>query len=246
MTSSASVLILGAASDIGRALARAYAEAGYTPILAARDAARLAADLDDLRVRHGVSGRAASFDMLDFVGFPAFLDGLGGLPDVVICVVGLLGDQKRAELDPAQATLLFNSNYVGPALLLDAIAARMEERGSGTIIGISSVAGDRGRASNYLYGSAKAGFTAYLSGLRNRLARKGVAVLTVKPGFVNTAMTAGMKLPPALTAQPAEVSAAILKAHEKGADVLYVKPIWRLIMLIITAIPEKIFKKLRL
>jgi decaprenylphospho-beta-D-erythro-pentofuranosid-2-ulose 2-reductase len=240
------VLILGATSDIGRALARTYAEAGFTPILAAREPDRLAADLDDLRVRYGVAARIAAFDMVDFGGFAGFVAGLDPLPDIVICVVGLLGDQARAEHDPGLAAALLNTNYVGPALLLDALAARMEARGSGTLIGISSVAGDRGRASNYLYGSAKAGFTAYLSGLRNRMAGKGVAVLTVKPGFVATRMTAGMKLPPRLTAQPAEVAAAILKAQRNGVEVLYVKPVWRLIMLIITAIPERIFKRLKL
>ena len=240
------VLILGATSDIGRALARVYAGAGFTPILAAREPERLAADLDDLRVRYAVTARIVAFDMLDFGGFASFIAGLELVPEIVICVVGLLGDQARAEHDPTLAAAVLNTNYVGPALLLDALAARMEGRGSGTIIGISSVAGDRGRASNYLYGSAKAGFTAYLSGLRNRLAGKGVTVLTVKPGFVDTRMTAGMTLPPRLTAQPAEVAAAILRAQTNGADVLYVKPVWRLIMLIIAVIPERIFKRLRL
>jgi short-subunit dehydrogenase len=122
----------------------------------------------------------------------------------------------------------------------------MERRGSGTIIGISSVAGERGRASNYVYGAAKAGFTAFLSGLRNRLAAKGVRVITVKPGFVATRMTEGMKLPPRLTAQPEEVAAAILAATSRRFDVTYVRPIWWLIMAIIRLIPEPVFKKLKL
>jgi short-subunit dehydrogenase len=109
---------------------------------------------------------------------------------------------------------------------------------------VSSVAGDRGRASNFIYGSAKAGFTAFLSGLRARLSRKNVHVITVKPGFVDTRMTAGMNLPPLLTAQPDEVAAAVLKAHAKGANVIYVGRIWRFIMLVIRLLPEPIFKRL--
>ena len=110
-------------------------------------------------------------------------------------------------------------------------------------MGISSVAGDRGRASNYVYGAAKAGFTAFLSGLRNRLAKQGVHVVTVKPGFVNTAMTAHLDLPARLTAEPQEVAAAIVKAVEKSRNIIYVRPIWRVVMAVIKAIPEAIFKK---
>jgi NAD(P)-dependent dehydrogenase (short-subunit alcohol dehydrogenase family) len=109
------------------------------------------------------------------------------------------------------------------------------------------VAGDRGRGSNYLYGAAKAGFTAFLSGLRNRLAPRGLRVITIKPGFVRTQMTAGMKLPPVLTAEPDEVGRAIFTVAEKGSgDVIYVRRIWRPVMMVIGSIPERIFKKLRL
>jgi short-subunit dehydrogenase len=123
------------------------------------------------------------------------------------------------------------------------LANRFVQRGSGTIVGVSSVAGDRGRASNYVYGSAKAGFTAFLSGLRNRLARQGVHVLTVKPGFVRTRMTRGMKLPGALTADPVLVGREIYAAAITRKDVVYVYPSWRLIMGIIKMVPEGIFKK---
>jgi short-subunit dehydrogenase len=128
--------------------------------------------------------------------------------------------------------------------MLNEAALRMERRGNGCIIAISSVAGERGRASNYVYGSAKAGLTAFLSGLRNRLARKGVSVMTVKPGFIATKMTDGMNLPPWLTAQPDEVAAAIYRAHRSGRDILYVRPIWRPIMAVIRYIPEVLFKRL--
>lgn len=238
------LLILGAASDIGRAIARVYGAAGYDLILAARGVDRLEAEVTDLKHRCQAQAVLAEWDAL--APPEPFLDRLASLPDIAVCVVGLLGDQKTAEQDDVLADLVMRSNYNGPALILGALAHRMAQRGSGAIIGISSVAGDRGRASNYIYGSAKAGFTAFLSGLRNRLAKSGVTVLTVKPGFVDTAMTAGMKLPKPLTAQPQQVAAAILRAQQQGKDVLYVLPIWRLIMLIIGLIPESLFKKTNL
>ena len=244
--SAAPVLIIGATSDIGRAVARAYAQAGRSLILAARQPDRLARDVEDLKLRHGAAVRAIGLDVLDAASFGPLLDGLDELPATVVCLVGVLGDQAHAAAEPAMAELIMRSNYLGPALLLGEIANRMELRGSGAIIGVSSVAGDRGRASNYLYGSAKAGFTAFLSGLRNRLARRGVHVVTVKPGFVDTRMTQGMKLPPLLTAQPDEVAAAILAAETRRRDTIYVRPVWRLIMTIIRLIPERVFKRLSL
>ena len=142
---------------------------------------------------------------------------------------------------------MLRTNFEGPALLLGLFAERLLARGSGTIVGVSSVAGDRGRGSNYLYGAAKAGFTAFLSGLRNRLAPNGLRVITVKPGFVRTQMTAGMKLPPVLTAEPDEVGRSIFTAAEKGSsDVIYVRRLWRPVMMVIGSIPERIFKRLRL
>jgi decaprenylphospho-beta-D-erythro-pentofuranosid-2-ulose 2-reductase len=247
MTSpSGTALILGASSDIGMALAKAYAQAGYSLVLAARTHSRLATDAEDLRLRHGATVRLVEFDALDTANHGRFLDDLGELPQIVICVVGLLGDQAAAEADPQAADLIMRSNYNGPALALNEVALRMQRRGSGQIIGISSVGGDRGRASNYVYGSAKAGFTAFLSGLRNRLARTGVRVMTVKPGFVNTRMTAGMKLPKRLTAEATEVATAVLRAQKAGRDVIYVRPIWRPIMLIIRGLPEPIFKRSKL
>jgi decaprenylphospho-beta-D-erythro-pentofuranosid-2-ulose 2-reductase len=187
---------------------------------------------------------AARLDILDTARFAPFLAALPVLPDAVVSAVGLLGDQREAESDVDLATLVFRTNFEGPSLLLGLFAGQFEARGSGTIIGISSVAGDRGRASNYVYGAAKAGFTAYLSGLRNRLAKKGVHVITVNPGFVRTRMTEGMKLPRSLTADPSEVGNAILSALSKRTDVLYVRSVWRLIMAVINVIPERLFKVL--
>lgn len=240
------VLVLGASSDIGRAIGRAFTGRGRPVLLAARDIARLAPDAEDLRLRHGVAVETVQFDLLEADGIDRLLAALPELPAIVVMVAGLLGEQARSAADPGAAEQVMRTNYLAPALLLGEIANRMELRGSGTIIAISSVAGDRGRASNYVYGSAKAGFTAFLSGLRNRLAATGVRVVTVKPGFVRTRMTEGMKLPARLTAEPEEVADAILAAVARGRDVIYVRPIWRLIMTVIALIPERVFKRLRL
>ncbi|MDE2228426.1 MAG: SDR family oxidoreductase [Alphaproteobacteria bacterium] len=240
------VLILGAASDMARAIARAYAKAGRAVILAARRHERLASDVADLGLRYGVAACAVEFDVLDVAGHARFLDALGELPDTVISVAGFMGEQAQNERDPEAATLVMRSNYVGPAAILGEAAQRMTARGSGVIIGISSVAGERGRARNYVYGSAKAGFTAFLSGLRNRLHGSGVRVITVLPGYVATRMTEGMATPRLLTAEPAEVADAILAAEAKGRDVIYVRPIWWLVMTVIRAIPERFFKRMRI
>lgn len=244
--SSSSVLIVGAHSDIGRAIARAYAKAGRPLVLAARNPERLEDDRSDLQIRHSIEVQLVAFDLLDTQSHGQFLDLLIPFPETVVSVIGLLGDQNVSQGDPKIADLVMRTNYVDLALFLGDVANRMEARGTGTIIGVSSVAGDRGRASNYVYGSAKAGFTAFLSGLRNRLAKRGIKVVTVKPGFVDTRMTAGMNLPPLLTAKPSEVAQAVLRAETKGRDIVYVKPIWRLVMLVIKAIPERLFKRLSL
>lgn len=240
------ILIIGARSDIGMALAHRYAAAGHPVQLAARGSAGLEADAADITLRHGTSASVHELDILEPGSFAVFLASLPVLPEVAICVVGLLGDQAAAQTDLETAQLTMRSNYEGPALLTGLIAQRMEARGSGTIIGISSVAGERGRASNYVYGSAKAGYTAFLSGLRNRLSKRGVHVMTVLPGFVRTRMTAGMDLPARLTTEPAAVAEAIYRAAAKGRDVIYVKPVWRLVMAVIRAIPEGIFKGTKL
>ena len=241
-----SILILGAGSDIGRAVARRFAREGWRIDLAARNFDQARRDIDDIATRSGQVPSALPFDALEMVSYASFIDGLPSLPDVVVSMIGLLGDQKRAASDPAHAIAVMRSNYEGPAVILGMFAERFAARGSGVIVGVSSVAGDRGRASNYVYGSAKAGFTAFLSGLRNAMARKNVHVVTVKPGFVRTRMTAGMKLPAALTAEPDEVAEAIHRAVLGRRDIVYVRSIWRLIMLVIRAIPEAIFKKLSL
>jgi decaprenylphospho-beta-D-erythro-pentofuranosid-2-ulose 2-reductase len=243
---SASVLIVGAASDIGQAIARAYARSGRRLVLAARQPERLEADATDLRLRTGVEVKVVAFDILQTESHAAMLDGLGTLPTTVVSVVGLLGDQARSEADPVQADLVMRTNYLAPALFLGEVANRMQLRGSGTIIGISSVAGERGRAANYVYGSAKAGFTAFLSGLRNRLYLFNVHVVTVKPGFVDTKMTEGMKLPAALTVKPDVVASSVMRAEQIFRDTIYVSRKWWLIMTVIRLLPEGRFKRMKI
>ncbi|MDB4286035.1 SDR family oxidoreductase [bacterium] len=239
-------LILGANSDIARAIAHRYAKEGYHLQLAARKADRLEADVNDLQIRYGISAQALEFDARDYASHEAFYAGLSPKPDVVFCVFGYLGDQEKAQTDWDMASEILEANFNGAVSILHQAANEMEALGQGTIVGISSVAGERGRASNYYYGSAKAGFTAYLSGLRNRLAKKGVHVLTVKPGFVDTAMTEGLDLPPLLTAKPEQVAADVFSAVKKKKNVLYTKWMWKWVMMIIRNIPEAIFKKLSL
>lgn len=240
------LLLLGARSDMARACAQHFAARGYDIQLAARDTASLEADAQDLRLRHSIGVSLHVYDALDTAGIGAFVDALPVLPDVAICAVGAMGDQAQSQADPKAAAKVLRSNFEGPALTLGALAERFEARGSGVLVGISSVAGERGRASNYVYGAAKAGFTAFLSGLRNRLTPGPVRVITVLPGFVATRMTAGMDLNPRLTATPQAVAKAIWAAVHGRRDVVYVKPVWRLIMGIIRTLPEPVFKKTRL
>jgi short-subunit dehydrogenase len=245
VTSRKTVLVLGGSSDIGRATARAFAKAGYDVGLAGRDVAVLKPDAADLHARYNIEAKTWAFDALDTASFQSFVGSLPSLPDVVISIVGLLGVQENAQNDLDHAATIMRSNYEGPALILGLFTEKFLARGNGTIVGVSSVAGDRGRASNYVYGSAKAGFSAFLSGLRARASRGGVHVITVKPGFVRTKMTEGMKLIGPLTVEPPIAGNAILDAVQKQRDVIYVSEKWRLVMLVIKALPEAIFKKLK-
>ena len=239
-------LILGARSDIAMATAHWFAKAGYDIQLAARNADSLHADKSDIEQRYQVAVTAHEFDALDISSHDSFVDTLPKLPTVAVCAVGFMGEQTESELDVQAAATVMRSNYEGPASIFAVLANRFEQRGSGCTVGISSVAGERGRATNYVYGSAKAGFTAFLSGLRNRLANKGVHVVTVLPGFVATKMTVGLDLPAKLTAQPEQVAAAVFGALLKPRNVVYVKPIWQLIMMIIRNIPEQVFKGMKI
>lgn len=240
------VLILGAVSDIAEAIAYEYAHRGDDVILAARNVQRLERVKADMQIRFGKEPILAEFDATDFASHPSFYAGLPQLPEVVVCVFGFMADNEEALKNFNIAKQTIDVNYTGAVSILNVAAEKMAEKGTGTIIGISSVAGDRGRQSNFIYGSSKAGFTAYLAGLRNYLFHKGVHVLTVKPGFVKTKMTEGLPLNPKLTAQPNQIAKDVVKAAANKKNVLYTLWMWKYIMGIIKNIPEGVFKKLKM
>jgi short-subunit dehydrogenase len=240
------VLIIGATSDIARAVAHQFAKHGYDILLAARNTDDLASDVTDLNIRHGVKASAIRMDVRELELHRSWYEGLVIKPDVAICVSGYMGEQSQSQADSLEAMKVIDTNFTGCATLLEVIAADFEEQKKGAIVAISSVAGLRGRKSNYIYGSAKAGFIAFLSGLRNRLSSSGVPVLTVLPGFVATRMTESLPLPGILTATPQQVAGDIYKAYRKKKSILYTRWYWRWIMTIIRCIPEGIFRKLNL
>jgi decaprenylphospho-beta-D-erythro-pentofuranosid-2-ulose 2-reductase len=242
------ILILGATSAIARSTAAVFAVKGHSLYLAGRDARELERLASDLEIRYRTKVRYGVFEAEDYDSHTRFIervtDEMGALEGVLLAF-GYLGGQQPAAYDSAERVAVITRNLTGAINLLEPLAACLEHQGRGFIIGISSVAGDRGRQSNYIYGSAKGGFTIYLQGLRNRLFPSGVRVITVKAGFVDTAMTYGM---PGLflVAPPVYVGEQIVRALEKGRDVAYIPWFWRYIMLVLKLLPESIFKRLRL
>lgn len=239
-------LILGAASDMAIAIAEKFASEGYNIQLAARNVTRLEPLQSDLAIKYTSRVSIHEFDALAYDTHNSFFEELEPKPEVTICVFGFLGENEKAADDWTQASRIIHTNYTGAVSILNIISRYYASRKEGVIAGISSVAGERGRQSNYLYGSAKAGFTAYLSGLRNSLYHKGVHVVTIQPGFVYTKMTENIALPKLLTAKPGEVAEAVYGAVKKKRNVVFVKWFWRYIMMIIKNIPEFLFKKLKL
>ena len=243
------ILIIGATSTIAEATARRFAALGDALVLVGRNAAHLQTIAEDLKVRGAPRVVAATLDVTDFAAHQAVLDQaereLGGL-DIALIAHGTLSDQNECQSSVDALRHEFDVNALSTMALLTTLANRFESRRQGTLAVISSVAGDRGRQSNYAYGAAKAAVTAFLSGLRQRLAKANVNVLTIKPGFVDTAMTAAIPNKGALWAQPDRVAAGIVRAIERRRSVVYLPWFWALIMLVIRHIPEPIFKKLKL
>lgn len=239
-------LVLGATSDIGLAIVRTLARHGYDLQLAGRDLNALRSIATDTTIRFNVKPSIHAFDAAETSTHAAFFQELVPLPDITIYVIGYMSDSAEALGSWVETEKMLTANYTGAVSVLNFVAARYAGEKKGMIVGVSSVAGDRGRGSNFIYGSAKAAFTAYLAGLRNYLFPKGVHVVTVKPGFVYTRMTQGLNLPPALTAAPGQVGEAVYHAIARRRNVVYIKGIWRWIMLAIRSIPESIFKKMRL
>ena len=243
-------VIIGATSEIARAVARELAKEGGRLVVAARDAKELALVAEDLRLRTGADVTAMPLDVAAFETHEGFVNAciaaLGTVEGVVLAQ-GFMADQQQAAADWPLARQMIDVNFASAVSLTNRFATHMAANGRGYICGISSVAGDRGRQSNYLYGATKAGFSAYLAGLRNRLYRSGVAVITVKPGFVDTSMTWGLLNPRSpLVAAPERVARDVGKAIRKRKNTVYTPWFWAIIMLVIRLIPEPIFKRLSL
>ena len=246
---SKNILIVGGASAIAAACAREWVKAGASFMLAGRHETRLGAVAADLRVRGAHRVGTFVLDVNDFSQHRALLDAtlaeLGRI-DIVLVAHGTLSDQSECERDPAAAVREFSVNALATIALLTLLANTFAAQKSGSIVVISSVAGDRGRASNYVYGAAKAAVTTFCEGLRARLFKSGVTVLTVKPGFVDTPMTAGLALPAPLVASPERVAADIVRAVARGKDSIYTPWFWAQIMLVIRALPGFVFKRISL
>ena len=242
----ATVLILGSTSDMAMAIARKFASEKYDIQLAARNIEQIAPLQSDISIRYQVNCSVHSFDAAAFETHQAFFNNLIAKPDVTVCVFGYMGDNETAMANLKEAQTVIHTNYTGAVSILNVAASYYLTVKKGVIVGISSVAGERGRQSNFMYGSAKAGFTAYLSGLRNRMFRENVHVVTLLPGFVYTRMTEDLKLPKLLTAHPSEIGDAVYSAVINKKNIIYVRWFWRWIMMIIKMVPEAMFKKLKL
>ncbi len=242
------ILIVGATSAIAEAAARRFAERGDALFLVARNRDKLEPVARDLSVRGASRATVYAMDADDLGAHGAMLDAatadLGGL-DTVFIAYGTLPDQAACAADPAAAVAAWHTNAVSVVALVTDVANRLEKQGAGLIAVISSVAGDRGRASNYVYGSAKAGVNAFLDGLRHRLYGSGVDVLTIRPGLVDTPMTADIEKGP-LFASADKVGGDIVKAIDARRAVVYTPGFWRFIMTIIKAVPRTIFHRTQL
>jgi short-subunit dehydrogenase len=241
------ILIIGATSGIAEAVARLYAEQGAGLFLVARNKDKLQTVSSDLAARGAKDVQSFVMDANDSDLIPEMLDAAWqafGIIDVAFIAHGTLPDQQLTETDIPYAITEFRTNAESAIACLVGLAQRFEPQGKGVIAVIGSVAGDRGRGSNYLYGAAKAAIDTYASGLRARLSKRGVHVLTIKPGFVATSMTVGLDLPEKLIATPGSVARDIHRAISKRKDVLYTPWFWNWIMLIIRWIPAIVFKRM--
>ena len=241
------IVIVGATSGMGRALARRLASEGHPLILAGRDLDELQLIAGDLEIRHGIKATTRSFDAREHADHPAFLEGCvehfaGQLHGLLLCQ-GTMPEQADAQRDFTAARRMIEVNYLSMVSLLEPAATWFEERGAGWICAISSVAGDRGRQSNYLYGSTKAALSVLLSGLRTRLAKRGVRVIDVKPGFVDTGLTFG-RPGMFLVASPESVAEDVVRGIRKNRPVVYTPFFWRAIMFIIRMVPDFVFRRL--
>jgi short-subunit dehydrogenase len=249
MSAGSRVLVLGATSGIAQAVARVYASEGARLALVARSREHLETVAADLSVRGAQVVLQRTADLCELERHRALVteaeQALDGL-DVVLIAHGVLPDQLACQEEPRRAVASWDVNFVSAARLMEVAAERMAAAGQGTLAVLSSVAGERGRADNYVYGAAKAALTAYASGLGHRLRGTGVIVVTVKPGPVDTPMVAGRALNPRLVADVDVVGRRIHRALERGERVVYVPGKWRWIMAVIRALPVRLFERLKL
>lgn len=242
------VLALGATSAIAEATLRLLAERGARFYLVARNPDKLYAMAADLHTR-GASGVAThAMDLDDTGAHPAMLAAAAqslGTIELALLAHGVLGDQENAQASYTEAEAILRTNFLSAVSLITWLANYFETTKEGTLAVISSVAGDRGRKSNYVYGSSKGALSIFVDGVRNRIDRTGVQVLTIKPGFVATPMTAHLAQGP-LFAKPVQVARGIVRAIEKRRDVVYLPAFWRGIMLVVRMIPRRIFKKMNM
>ena len=240
------ILVLGATSDIGRALLLNIARPGDHFLLAARDMAEGELAAKDLHIRTGAAATFAAFAATELAKHRDFIHGtiksLGGLDGVIVCF-GYLGTQTVAQSDFAEAARIIEVNFTAAVALLEPAAAHLEEQGSGFIVGLSSVAGERGRKSNYIYGAAKSAFTTYLEGLAHRLAPRGVRVKIAKLGFVRSRMTRGLSLPRFLETTPELAARGIARLMRSDRQSAHIPARWALVMAVVRALPASIFNR---
>jgi decaprenylphospho-beta-D-erythro-pentofuranosid-2-ulose 2-reductase len=240
--------VVGATRGMGRAVARLLAERGDAVVLLGRDAAELAASARDLSAR-GARGTIATghLDLGEPAAFAVALDqadqAVGGL-DTLVVTAGDFAAQDALERDTERLRRLLDVNFTATAVLCQLAGERFAARGGGTICAFSSVAGDRARRSNYLYGASKAGLSAFLDGLGLAYGDRNVRVICVRPGFVKTAMTAGLSVPP-FAGEPDGVARVVVRALDRGAPVVYAPPIWRWVMFPIRLLPRAVMRRVR-
>jgi decaprenylphospho-beta-D-erythro-pentofuranosid-2-ulose 2-reductase len=242
-----SVLVLGGTSEIaGATLRRLVEQRTRRILLAGRDAEQLDAVADDLRARGATSVECVNFDAGDTASHEALVDDVfsrTGDIDLVLAAFGVLGDQADAEQHPAAAVEIARINYLGAVSVLTSVVERLRAQGHGTLVVLSSVAGEQARRSNYVYGSSKAGLDAFAQGLADRLAGSGVQVLIVRPGFVHTRMTAGLR-PAPLTTTPEAVADAIVDGIAADRRIVWVPATLRPVMMLLRHLPRPVFRKL--
>jgi decaprenylphospho-beta-D-erythro-pentofuranosid-2-ulose 2-reductase len=240
------ILIIGGNSDIGFEIAKEFYKNNNNNLyLTTQPNKKITKDINQLK-NHKNRLKLIKFDLLEFNNHKKFYNALDPKPDLVICSAGMFLNSEQILSNFELKEKMINTNFTGYASILDIIIDDFKRKNNGCIIGISSVAGDRGRASNYMYGSTKSAFSSYLSGLRNSLKKFNINIITIKPGFVKTKMTNNIKMNKYLTATPEKVAKDVHKAWKRKKDIVYTPWYWKYIIIIIKIIPEKIFKKMNL